>query len=284
MKKMVYAVLAALIFLTTSSALSADVSDANARKTFENVWLKYRSDGILYEKEEMWMILIENQDKEPGARTEEEAKKLIQQKSYGVKKMTRYLKYDAGLLDKVYINFSSPARESNTQFTIWRYPDKHDDVWMYSPVLSGDRKIRRIPTAAQYEDPFMASALTYEDARRLMGEVGKKAGIFNFAFIGNNIQVLPSSRVADTGYTERRFAVDKNTFTKVFYYKNGQLAKIQTNSLISYKNGLWRPLLVEMYDVQKKFSTLLYFSERKFLAEKEVPPGIFEISYLNRAR
>lgn len=279
MKKMVVFGLVCVMLFSANSVLADD----NARRVFETVWERYRSKGTLYEKEEMWMILLERQDREPGTRTEEEAKTLTQ-KRWGVKRMTRYLKYDAGLLDRVYINFTYPGRESDTQFVIWRYPQKHDDMWMYSPAL-GDRKVRRIPTSAQYEDHFMGSALTYEDVRRLMGEVGAKAEIFNFSFLGSVIKVVPGSGVADTGYTERRFVVDKNlTFSKVYYYKSGQLAKIQKNSLISYQNGLWRPLLVEMYDVQKKFSTLLYFSERKFLSEKEVPEGIFEVSYLNRGR
>lgn len=278
--------LAAVVFFVFHLTVENKAFSLDARQTFELVWNKYRSTGILYEKEEIWMIFLEGQEKEPGVRTEEEAKKLAQ-KSWGVKKMIRYLKYDNGLLDRMYIIFTYPGRESNTQFLIYRYPDKYDDLWMYSPVLVGDRKDRRIPTSAQHEDHFMGSALTYEDIRRLTGEVGRKAEVFDFSFIGGNnlIRVVPSSRVMDTGYSERRFVVDRTfSFTKVMYYKNSRLAKIQFNSHISFQNGLWRPLLVEMYDIQKKFSTLLYFAQRKILSEKEVPEGIFEISYLRRGR
>lgn len=266
--------------------------EPDPKQTFEQVWEGYRGKGTIYEKEEMWMVVIDGVEKVPEKRTEGEVKELTKRK-WGVKRFTRYLKYDAGLLDKVHIKFTFPPRDSHTQFLIWRYPDRYDEMWLYSPVLVGDRRIRRIATSSQHEDHFMGSSFTYEDIRRLMGEVGVKADPFHFEFVMSKtsttgISVVPKSAWAgvgvdaDTGYSERRFftPADKKYFTIVEYYKNGRLAKIQKNSYISYENGLWRPLLVEMYDVQARSSTLLYFSERKFLLEQEVPKRIFEISYM----
>lgn len=261
------------------------------KQTFEQVWERYRGKETIYEKEEMWMI-ISDVETTLGKRSLEEVKKLTK-KSWGVKMMTRYLKYDAGLLDKIYINFTFPPRDDHTQFLIWRYPGKYDEMWMYSPALTGDRRIRRIPTSAQTEDHFMGSTFTYEDIRRLMGEVGVKTKPFDFGVVrpsgggltGISVRLKKEAWAgaeSDTGYSERRFfkPAGESFFTVVEYYKNGQLAKIQQNSLISYQNGLWRPLLVEMCDVQNKSSTILYFLERKILSEEEVPKGIFEINYL----
>lgn len=284
----------ALVTVILLIAVVALGEELDSRKVFEKVWEGYRGKETIYEKEEMWMVIIDGVEETPGKRNLEEVENLTK-KRWGVKMMTRYLKYDAGLVDKVYINFSFPPRDDKTQFLIWRYPDKYDDMYMYSPVLIGDRKIRRIPTSAQHEDHFMGSSFTYEDIRRLMGEVGVKAEPFHFEFITSQtgttgISVVPrdawsSVRAdSDTGYSERRFfkPADKQYFTMVEYYKNGRLAKIQKNSYISYQNGLWRPLLVEMYDVQNRSSTILYFSERKFLSEEEVPKGVFEANYMMR--
>lgn len=291
MKKMFsWAVLVATIFFLVNLVLSDDNPTTDPKQVFEQVWEKYRGKTV-YEREEMWMVILDGVEKMPEKRTKEEVKKLTK-KRWGVKMMTRYLKYDSGLLDKIYINFSFPPRDDKTQFLIWRYPDKYDDMWMYSPALTGDRRIRRIPTSAQHEDHFMGSTFTYEDIRRLMGEVGVKAEPFNFKFMppiagAIGISVVPRGAWAgvdvDTGYSERRFFVPtgKQYFTVVEYHgKNGLLAKIQKNSYISYQNGLWRPLLVEMYDVRNRSSTILYFAERKFLSEEEIPKRIFEISYM----
>lgn len=289
-----YTILALVLLFVKLASGGDDVPDSNnPKQVFEEVWEKYRGKETIYEKEEMWMVIVDDVQETPRKRNLEEVKNLTQ-KRWGVKMMTRYLKYDTGLLDKVYINFTFPPRDDKTQFLIWRYPNKYDDMWMYSPVLVGDRKIRRIPTSAQHEDYFMGSTLTHEDIRRLMGEVGGKAEPFHFNLMPSDggitvISVRPKVGTwvgadADTGYSERRFFIprDKSYFTVVKYYKNGQLAKIQKNSYISYQNGLWRPLLVEMYDVQNKSSTILYFSERKFFLEKEIPKGIFEINYMMR--
>lgn len=281
-----------LLFVKLASG-GDDAPTPDPKQVFEKVWEGYRGKETIYEKEEMWMVIIDGVEETPRKRDLNEVEKLTQ-KRWGVKAMTRYLKYNAGLLDKVYINFTFPPRDAQTQFIIWRYPDQYDEMWMYSPALTGDRKIRRIPTSAQSEDHFMGSSFTYEDIRRLMGEVGVKTAPFDFSFATakdtSQISVRPKTEAdgvdADTGYSERIFKISSKKegsfFEEVRYYKNGQLAKIQKNSRISYQNGLWRPLLVEMYDVQNKSSTILYFLERSFLSEEKIPNGIFEINYMMR--
>lgn len=285
-----------------NSASGADNPDLNARKIFEEGWLSYRSAKTLYEKEVINMAIIKVDDPHKGWYSVEEVKRLFEKKQWikkdrviMKKEMIRYLKYDAGLEDKMYIYFNFPPRDENTQFVIWRYPDKADDMWMYAPALRRNRRL----AAADQEDHFVGSTFTYEDIRRLMGEVGQVADQFTFS-LGKDevidgrlcyaIEVRPNPvKKPSTGYGLRKFYREKKSpvFVKVEYFnKNNRLLKTQNNSAISYLAGLWRPTLVEIYEADTETSTVLYWTEKKVglneKNEKELPFGVFTPDYMQR--
>ncbi|MBI2459588.1 MAG: outer membrane lipoprotein-sorting protein [Parcubacteria group bacterium] len=277
-----------------------------ARKIFEQGWVSYRGSKTLHEREMIAMAIIKVNDPHKDWCGIEEVKNLFEKGQWNKldrvitkKEMTRYLKYDPSLKDKMYILFNSPPRERHTQFVVLRYPPgKADDMWMYSPALTGDRKIKLLSTALQ-DDPFMGSTFDYENIRRLMGEMGQTADQFTFSLAKEEvidgrpcyvIEVRPDqAKKPDTGYGLRKFYREKArpVFIRVEYFnKNGRLIKIQNNSAISYINGLWRPALVEMYNANDETTTVLYWTDRKVGLdennEKEVPFGIFTTTYMER--
>lgn len=294
--------LAMLIFVLVNSAFGADNPGLNPRKLFEEGWVGYRSAKTLHEKEDIYMAIIKVSDPHKDWYTVDEVKRLFKENKWEKndrvimrKRMTRYLKYDAGLEDKMYIYFNFPPRDENTQFVIWRYPNKADDMWMYAPTLKRNRRL----AAADQEDHFMGSTFTYEDIRRLMGEVGQTADQFIFllakeeAVISGRrcyvIEVRPDpAKKLNTGYGLRKFYQAKNSpaFVRVEYFdKYGRLLKIQNNLSISYA-GLWRPRLVEMYEAATETTTVLYWTERRVgldeKNEKELPFGVFTPIYMER--
>lgn len=292
--------LSVLIFALANSGFGADNPGLNAKKIFEEGWLGYRSAKTLYEKETINMAIVKVSDPHKDWYTVEEVKNLFEKKQWSKKdrviikkEMIRYLKYDARLKDKMYIYFNFPPRDENTQFVIWRYPDKADYMWMYAPALRRNRRL----AAADQEDHFMGSTFTYEDIRRLMGEVGQAADQFSFSLAKEEIingrqcyaiEVrLNPAKKPNTRYGLRKFYREKKSpaFVRVEYFdKNGQLIKIQNNSAISYLKGLWRPTLVEMYEPKSETTTVLYWTEMKVgldeRNENELPSGVFTPKYM----
>lgn len=294
MKKMITFTLLLILLL----AARIFGQENQARKIFEEGWLGYRSAKTLYEKEVINLAIIRVSNPHKDWYTIEEAKSLFEtgrwnKKDYiiTIKQMTRYLKYDAGLEDKMNIYINSPSSEEGIQFLVLRSPLKSDDVWAYYPVL---RRRRRL-LAADQRDPFMGSDISHEENRRLLGELGRVADKFSFSLVKEEavidgqrcyvIEVRPDpAKKPDTGYSLRKFyREEKNlAFVRIEYFDEyGNYKKTQKNSNI-YRNelGLWRPRLLEMYKEKDKRSTILYWTERKILGEKDVPPRIFTPIYL----
>lgn len=302
MKKKVAFTLAFTLLLLLILTARIFGQENQARKIFEEGWVNYRGPKTLHEKETIAMAIIKISDPHKDWYTIEETKKLFEKKQLNKKdrvimkkEMIRYLKYDSGLEDKMYIYFNFPPRDQGTQFLIWRYPKRSDDIWMYASALRRNRRL----AAPDQEDHFMGSTFTYEDLRRLMGEVGQVADQFIFFLAKEEvingrlcyvIEVKPDPvRKPDTGYGLRKFYREKNppVFVRVEYFdEHGQLVKTQNNSAISYSKGLWRTDLVEMYDANTETTTILYWTDRKVgldeKDEKEVPLGIFTPTYMER--
>lgn len=294
MKKMVFFTLLLVLLL----AARIFGQENQARKIFEQGWVSYRGAKTLHEKENIYMAIIKISNPHKDWYTADEVKRLFKNNQWERnnrvimrKEMTRYLKYDSGLEDKMQIYFNFPPRDEGTQFLIWRYPKRSDDIWMYASALRRNRRL----AAPDQEDHFMGSTFTYEDLRRLMGEVGQVADQFTFSLAKEEVidgrqcyvvEVRPDPvKKPDTGYGLRKFYREKKqpVFVRVEYFdKNGRLLKTQNNLAISYVAGLWRPALVEMYDANTETSTVLYWTERKLLDEKEVPLGVFTTTYMER--
>lgn len=303
MKKTAVFTLAFTLLLALLLAARIFGQENLAREVFEQGWVSYRSPKTLYEKEDIYMAIIKTSDPHKDWYTADEAKRLFKKNQWERrdrvimrKRMTRYLKYDSGLEDKMNIYFNFPPRDEGTQFVVWRYPRRSDDMWMYNPALRRNRRL----AAADQEDHFMGSTFTYEDIRRLMGEVGLVADQFIFSLAKQEAVISGRQRYAievrpdpvkkpDTGYGLRKFYREKESpaFNRVEYFdKNGRLLKIQNNSAISFIKGLWRPALVEMYEAGTETTTVLYWTERKVgLDEKnnqELPYGVFTPIYMER--
>lgn len=292
---------AAIIFtlLFSLSAVKVFGQENQARKLFEEGWVGYRSAKTIYEMEVIYLATVKVNDPHKDWYTLEEAKSLFKKRRWDkkdyiitIKQMTRYLKYDAvGLEDKMNILFDLPPQEQGNRFIVLRSPVKSDEVHAYYPAL---RRRRRLPAADQ-QDTFAESTLTHEENRRLMGELGKMANKFSFSLAKEEvaidgklcyvIEVRPDpAKKPDTGYSLRKFYREEKSliFVRVEYFdKYGNHVKTQKNSDI-YLNelGLWRPRLLEVYKEKDRKSTILYWTERKILDEKDVPPRIFAPIYL----
>jgi len=176
------------------------------------------------------------------------------------------------------------------QYLINRHVDKEDEVYVYDPA-TGDRRVRRVATPRQREE-FGDSTIDYENLRCFTGDIIDmfKYRLEKEAIVEREpcyvILVTPASEKANSIYGFRRFYRAKRGvhFLLVEYYDTkGKLLKIQKNTAVFYKEGVWRPAMVEMRYATNDVTTLLVWVEGKRVFNPKLLSGIFTTSYLVRA-
>ena len=139
-----------------------------------------------------------------------------------------------------------------------------DDQWLYLPAL---KRVKRI-SSSNKSGPFVGSEFAFEDFTAI--ELNK----FDYSYVGEEpcgdltCDVLERTpRYENSGYTKQVSWVDQTDYQirKVeFYDRRGDLLKVL--ELKDYRNydGVWRPHLMSMTNVQTNKETDLVYGDYNF--------------------
>jgi len=247
----------------------------------ERVTDVYRSVGT--EAETLEILIVSAPRK--AEFTLEESKRMAEAGARGVihKRGIRRVRYSDDHRDKIYIRFSLPREDEGTGLLVWREPARgRDRQWLYLPAM---KRVRRVPVSST--QTFVGTNLSYEDVRELSGERTERysyesAGVDTLD--GRECRIVVAEPVADSSsaYSRRKLWIDVGRLfpLKVEYYdRRSILWKVMRNvSLGEVADGVYRPNLTEMRDLQLQETTLLWYPERT--VGKSIPPQIFSRDYL----
>jgi len=179
-----------------------------------------------------------------------------------VRKIKQFTK-DFGKVEKSIMFFISPADVRNTSFMNWSYVEegKDDDQWIYLPAL---KRVKRISSDSK-SDYFMGSDFTYDDLGDRHPNEDNHRLLREENFKGEDCYVV-ESKTKDEEYMYSRTVTwiikDKWIGLKrEFYDEDGELLKILKIRKHEKISGFWTILDSEMYNVQKKHSTLMELSD-----------------------
>ncbi len=266
------------------AAAAAGAEDPVARELMEKVVGNYRS--VQHERERLSLVVLPNPDE--AAYELANAKQIASSPPRGavVKRGLRYLLYADDQKDKIQIRFSAPPEDAGTGFLVWREPGKgQDKQWIYLPAM---KRVRRVPVSST--QTFVGTNLIYEDVRELAGErteryVYQSAGDEEVDGRPCAVVVATPAEGADSAYSSRKQWVDRERLLPVrieYYDKRGKLWKVLRNSSLELVlDGVYRPGLMVMRDLQVDEATLLWFDQRE--VGKAAPREVFSKDYLESA-
>jgi outer membrane lipoprotein-sorting protein len=174
-------------------------------------------------------------------------------------------KPDESVGDKSLVLFDTPRDIEGTALLSHAKILDPDDQWLYLPAL---KRVKRI-SSSNKSGPFVGSEFAFEDFTAI--ELNK----FDYRHIGTDacgelqcdvLERLP--RYENSGYTKQIAWVDQEDFQirKVeFYDRRGDLLKVlDLKDYRQYDNGVWRPHLMSMSNVQTNKQTDLIYSDYNF--------------------
>ena len=179
-------------------------------------------------------------------------------------KITTLEKPDEDVGDKSLVLFDTPRDIEGTALLSHAKILDPDDQWLYLPAL---KRVKRI-SSSNKSGPFVGSEFAFEDFTAI--ELNK----FNYNYVGEEVcgdmtcDVLERTpRYENSGYTKQVSWVDQTDFQirKVeFYDRRGDLLKVL--ELKDYRNydGVWRPHLMSMTNVQTNKETDLVYGDYSF--------------------
>jgi len=185
-------------------------------------------------------------------------------------------KHDETVGDKSLVVFDTPRDIEGTALLSHAKILDPDDQWLYLPAL---KRVKRI-SSSNKSGPFVGSEFAFEDFTAI--ELNK----FEYRYVGEEAcgdlvcDVLERTpRYENSGYTKQISWVDQSDYQirKVeFYDRRGDLLKVL--ELKDYRNydGIWRPHLLTMSNVQTKKQTDLRYGEYRFgigLSENDFVKG-----------
>lgn len=174
-------------------------------------------------------------------------------------------KPDESVGDKSLVLFDTPRDIEGTALLSHAKILDPDDQWLYLPAL---KRVKRI-SSSNKSGPFVGSEFAFEDFTAI--ELNK----FDYKHTGTDAcgelqcDVLERSpRYENSGYTKQVAWVDQADFQirKVeFYDRRGDLLKVlELKDYRQYDNGVWRPHLMSMTNVQTNKQTDLIYSDYNF--------------------
>jgi len=185
-------------------------------------------------------------------------------------------KPDETVGDKSLVVFDTPRDIEGTALLSHAKILDPDDQWLYLPAL---KRVKRI-SSSNKSGPFVGSEFAFEDFTAI--ELNK----FEYRYVGEEAcgdlvcDVLERTpRYENSGYTKQISWVDQSDYQirKVeFYDRRGDLLKVlELKDYRSY-DGIWRPHLLTMSNVQTKKQTDLRYGEYRFgvgLSENDFVKG-----------
>ncbi|MDH3532612.1 MAG: outer membrane lipoprotein-sorting protein [Gammaproteobacteria bacterium] len=174
-------------------------------------------------------------------------------------------KPDESVGDKSLVLFETPRDIEGTALLSHAKILDPDNQWLYLPAL---KRVKRI-SSSNKSGPFVGSEFAFEDFTAI--ELNK----FDYRHVGVDacgelqcdvLERLP--RYENSGYTKQVAWIDQTDYQirKVeFYDRRGDLLKVlDLRDYRQYDNGVWRPHLMSMTNVQTNKQTDLVYSDYNF--------------------
>ncbi len=242
----------AVVLITGFAAILADRADATtaAEKGFEIAARSDRTDlGFGESRVDLRMILR-------NAAGQESTRSL---------QISTLEKPDESVGDKSLVLFDTPRDIEGTALLSHAKILDPDDQWLYLPAL---KRVKRI-SSSNKSGPFVGSEFAFEDFTSL--ELNK----FDYRYTGTEAcgellcDVLERTpRYENSGYTRQIAWVDQSDFQirrVEFFDRRGELLKVlELKDYRRYDNGVWRPHLMTMRNVQTNKETDLVYSTYDF--------------------
>jgi hypothetical protein len=179
-----------------------------------------------------------------------------------VKRNSVQLILEKAIGDKSIIRFMTPAEIKGVAALTHEHPDATDDNWLYLPAT---KRVRRI-SGANKTASFQGTEFTYEDlSNRIVAK-------YDWLFLAESdletaagkvpvFQVEAKPRYQDTGYSKLVVYINRAQWRQErieFFDKAGRLLKVLDNTSWKHRHGrFWRPVLIEMRNVQTKKRTVI---------------------------
>ena len=171
--------------------------------------------------------------------------------------------------DKSLTIFDSPKDIKGTAFLNYTHKVGDDDQWLFLPAL---KRVKRI-SSRNKSGSFMGSEFSYEDI------AGQEIEKYTYKWLRDEehegmdcfvIERYPVDK-KNSGYSRQVVWIDKEEYRtwQVQYYdrKNEHLKTLTMNNYKQYKDKFWRALEMHMANHQTGKSTLLQFTDYKFMVD-----------------
>ena len=171
--------------------------------------------------------------------------------------------------DKSLTIFDSPKDIKGTAFLNYTHKEGADDQWLYLPAL---KRVKRI-SSRNKSGSFMGSEFSYEDI------AGQEIEKYTYKWLRDEehegmdcfvIERYPVDK-KNSGYSRQIAWIDKQEYRtwKVQYYdrKDAHLKTLTMNNYKQYNDKFWRSLEMHMANHQTGKSTLLQFTDYKFMVD-----------------
>ena len=192
-------------------------------------------------------------------------------------RITTLEKEDESVGDKSLVLFDTPRDIEGTALLSHAKILDPDDQWLYLPAL---KRVKRI-SSSNKSGPFVGSEFAFEDLTAI--ELNK----YDYVYVGEEPcgtltcdVVERKPRYENSGYTRQTAWVDQTDFQirKVeFFDRRGDLLKVlELTDYRLYGDGIWRPHLMSMSNVQTNKETDLVYGEYSFgvgLSENDFVKG-----------
>jgi outer membrane lipoprotein-sorting protein len=167
--------------------------------------------------------------------------------------------------DKTIIYFSKPKDIRGTILLSHANIEEPDQQWLYLPSIKRTKRI----SSANKSGAFVGSEFSFED---MTAQEYKK---YTYALIRNEtldevghtvIERIPTYE--KSGYSRQVVWVNNETkqFSRIEYFSRADelLKTLEMKEYVQFPNGAWRPLVLDMMNVQTGKSTTLKYSDYQF--------------------
>ncbi len=166
--------------------------------------------------------------------------------------------------DRTLLFFEDPADVEGTAFLTHSHAERDDDQWLYLPAL---KRVKRIASSNR-SGAFMSSEFSYEDLGS--DEVEK----YTYRYLGEDslgeIDTYRLERTPKTqsGYSRQIVWLDQDELRirQIEYYDRGErlLKTLTASDYQRYLDRFWRPLTMEMVNIQNGRRTILNWRDYQF--------------------
>ncbi len=167
--------------------------------------------------------------------------------------------------DRSLIIFDSPKDVEGTALLTWSHKTGDDDQWLYLPAL---KRVKRIASSNK-SGPFMGSEFAFEDLGSQEVEEYTYKYLRDERYEGQDMFVFERYPTdSNSGYTKQVVWMDKAEYRpfKIEYYdrKQSHLKTLTFHEYRQFEGRHWRPLRMEMVNLQTGKSTTLKFKDYAF--------------------